>query len=1293
VESRLRRYGGVALGVSLGLVSCSHGPLREDQESTGKESQALAVGSASDASTTTNPDSRRGIEALRRISEGAAAQARKSGSAPVVSLGLPLSTTYRPQNGRLEPIRAGDGAAGPEVSFAARGNGSFRVRDKLSAVEVAARLIGAHDVVASVVDGYVTYPSAGPAGEPVILRVTDRGTEDYIAFEKRPERPEIRYEIGLSSAVAGLRLIANSLELLDSTGTPRLRVAAPYLVSSDGAIVPASLSVERCAVDVDPREPWDRPTTVPGSQSCDIRIGWDDAAVSYPAVLDPSWSTTASMQITRTNAVSGVLSSGKVIVAGGSDMNGVSTNTTELYNPTTRSWANASAMAVSRVQHAGVLRANGQFMVIGGRTAIYRPAVSSTESYNPTTGYWSATASTASVHDNVVALRLNTNDILIVDDDRLSTAAERFSNSTATWSAAGTPVSYVSGHTLTALSDGKVLLVGGGTLATQIYNPTTNSWAAGANTLTYHGDHTATRLSDGKVLVVGGAYDSHASELYDPANATWTRTGGTSFAHNYATASLLADGRVVVIGGWETSPARMVEIFNPTWGTWSAGPAAAVARYDHVSALLGNGKVLVASGSTYNGSSVLNSAEEFDPATTATTTSEYKLAASIDPDILPNVTTELWAAVTRPTTMPFGVRYPLLVFLHGNHGTCGTGTNPRDDNNCDYTSTGICPANYVVSPSHRGYDYAATELTSRGYIVVSINANRGITCGGGPSDDPYLIQARGRLILKHLQKLSAWNRNAEATPASLGASLASRLNFAQVGLMGHSRGGESARTAYQLYRASGSAWPGRIVDQVSFRGIFELAPTDGRSNPPPIADGIKWSVLLPMCDGDVAALWGIKPFDRMLGLFSESTATFKSTYTVWGANHNYYNSEWQMSDSSSCVNHRAMFSSGVGISGSAEQRQTGLRALVAFFRANVGSSTDASLNNLFNPEADPDFQADSRVDRGYTPALASARSRQLEDFVNAAGTSTFNIPNIHSNVTVTHGAIPEHDPAYRAATIAWAESSPDPYFQTNFANAGSGFNLTSYNLLDFRIDRAYDATLGNGGLVIAVQLVNSNGSLSSAVDIGQFVQVDGPVGGPGGYHSMLQTVRIPLSRFSSANLSSIRGVRFVFWGAIAGKIYLGNVRATLSTLVSGGAGAYLVSAMASSAAANTTPLFDAAARASQVTPGVGAIAVPTPVSSGNSVVGLRTNSSGSVELELTTSTPFTPRDDHLVLDAGGVTVEFSQHPNSDLKRVVFIMDRAEYDRIPDGAAMHVRYSSGVGNDWLFGVIDKSRLGR
>ena len=73
------------------------------------------------------------------------------------------------------------------------------------------------------------------------------------------------------------------------------------------------------------------------------------------------------------------------------------------------------------------------------------------------------------------------------------------------------------------------------------------------------------------------------------------------------------------------------------------------------------------------------------------------------------------------------------------------------------------------------------------------------------------------------------------------------------------------------------------------------------------AEGTTWTVLLPMCDGDVSNLQGIKPFDRMMRSTSETPIQPKGCRRGLGTNHNFYNTEWQRSDSAAVRATRRFF--------------------------------------------------------------------------------------------------------------------------------------------------------------------------------------------------------------------------------------------------------------------------------------------------------------------------------------------------------------------------------------------------
>src|SRR5207237_6895181 len=131
-----------------------------------------------------------------------------------------------------------------------------------------------------------------------------------------------------------------------------------------------------------------------------------------------------------------------------------------------------------------------------------------------------------------------------------------------------------------------------------------------------------------------------------------------------------------------------------------------------------------------------------------------------------------------------------------------------------------CPDRYNVIPNHLGYEYLAQPLASWGYIVVSINANRGVTAAPGVAGDRGLNLRRGRLVLRHLKQLGGLS-NDSTSP------LFQRIAYSHIGLMGHSRGGEGMRASYEQFRAAGSPWPGRIGTPITFDCIFEIGPVAG----------------------------------------------------------------------------------------------------------------------------------------------------------------------------------------------------------------------------------------------------------------------------------------------------------------------------------------------------------------------------------------------------------------------------------------------------------------------------------
>lgn len=643
---------------------------------------------------------------------------------------------------------------------------------------------------------------------------------------------------------------------------------------------------------------------------------------------------------------------------------------------------------------------------------------------------------------------------------------------------------------------------------------------------------------------------------------------------------------------------------------------------------------------------------------------EYKLPAATDPDILSDRMTEIWAHMWRPATMAPNEKHPLLVFLHGNHGTCGTGSNPRSDDSTQYTQMGTCPDGYVVTPNHMGYAYIAERLASWGYIVVSINANRGITAGEPAPGDGGLNLARGRLVLKHLSLLSQWNQTPGSTPASLGVDLAGAIDFDQIGMMGHSRGGEGVRAALNQYQDPGSPWPAKIASPLGFKAIFEIGPVDGQTSRVLDANGVAWNVVLPMCDGDVSNLQGMKPFDRMLAANSEPSAAPKGMFGVWGANHNYFNTEWQESDSQGCegAGNTPLFET-EGVSGSDKQQQAGLHALMGFFRANVGANKTPDLLKEYDPEFGvPDsLTAITHIGRTFEDSASAANSQVLENFATAGATTALSGDQmVATGLTMTKGAVPEHDRALRAASIKWQQAGGSLEIPVGAVNAS---NMAT---LDMRVSLQDVSASVATPTSFSIQLVNADGSASNKVSLDSYLDLE-----PGG-HAILETARIPLKDFgATANLGAIKSVKLLFDETTSGSVYVASIRVTRPLAPTG-------TAVAPGTIADLAP--GGQGNATKV------------VATGNSVTDISTDASGTVAIALNSPAPFVVNDElpHLLL--GDQSIDGAGYQDDgDTHNIVFKLTPDQYAAVQDGSPMKVQYGKDiVSHEWQFGNLDKSQ---
>ena len=214
-------------------------------------------------------------------------------------------------------------------------------------------------------------------------------------------------------------------------------------------------------------------------------------------------------------------------------------------------------------------------------------------------------------------------------------------------------------------------------------------------------------------------------------------------------------------------------------------------------------------------------------------------------------------------------KFPLALIVHGNHSMF------------DY--------------SDLGYEYLGKLLASHGIIMVSVDENfinsgwTDILSNGLDEEN----DARGWLLLKHLQEWRAWNKD-ESNP------FFEKADMENIAVMGHSRGGEAAAIAGFFNTLK--YYPDDAKESFDFnfniKAVVSIAPVDGQYKPSNIGtplNDVNYLVLHGSNDGDVQSFAGLRQYERIE--FSDSTDFFKSAVYIYGANHGQFNTSWGNKDS------------------------------------------------------------------------------------------------------------------------------------------------------------------------------------------------------------------------------------------------------------------------------------------------------------------------------------------------------------------------------------------------------------
>jgi hypothetical protein len=283
------------------------------------------------------------------------------------------------------------------------------------------------------------------------------------------------------------------------------------------------------------------------------------------------WTGTRSMNSARFSHTAILLTNGLVLVAGGCDGSSA-LDTAELYNPATGTWTVTGPMHTARYTHTATLLPNGKVLVAGGQSTNAFPNITaSAEIYDPVNGTWTAANPMLIQRNSQTATLLPNGQVLIAGGEvtnftMVTGESELFNPTNGTWTQTGFMTGPFAFHTATLLTNGQVLVAGGDIdegfgfggvdlipdSEAQLYDPNSGIWTATTSMNFVHDHHTATLLTNGLVLVAGGGTSfgsSTNSELYDPVAQIWTQAASMIAPRQSHTATLLLNGLVLATGG------------------------------------------------------------------------------------------------------------------------------------------------------------------------------------------------------------------------------------------------------------------------------------------------------------------------------------------------------------------------------------------------------------------------------------------------------------------------------------------------------------------------------------------------------------------------------------------------------------------------------------------------------------------------------------------------------------------------------------------------------------------------
>ena len=151
-----------------------------------------------------------------------------------------------------------------------------------------------------------------------------------------------------------------------------------------------------------------------------------------------------------------------------------------------------------------------------------------------------------------------------------------------------------------------------------------------------------------------------------------------------------------------------------------------------------------------------------------------------------------------------GTKYPIVVCLHGNAAHWGI-SSPFVDTGRKESGFDVFTGKITSQENHKGYEYLLRYLAEPGRAMIGISIETNIANKLGS-----LTDMRAQMVFDVLTELEKQSKR-------VGSFLFDKVDFKNIGIMGHSRGGEAVVLVETL---------NRISKKFGIKAICSLAPTD-----------------------------------------------------------------------------------------------------------------------------------------------------------------------------------------------------------------------------------------------------------------------------------------------------------------------------------------------------------------------------------------------------------------------------------------------------------------------------------